>query len=128
MRTRLAAFLSAFALLVLACTSMQPVTLAVDDDGRTVQMITGQELVLNLDSDRKGGYRWWLSDSTDVILIPLGKPGYASRGASKGAGGFEVWRFKAARTGTQVLRFEYTRSANDEDAPAKTLRYTVVVK
>jgi predicted secreted protein len=116
------------ALVVFACTSMQPVTLSVEDDGRTVQMLSGQELVLNLESDRRTGYRWWLADSTDVILIPLGKPGYASRGASKGAGGFEVWRFKAAHAGTQVLRFEYLRSVADESPAARTLRYTVVVK
>jgi inhibitor of cysteine peptidase len=99
----------------------------MEDDGRTVEMVTGQELVLNLDSNPGTGYRWWLADSTDIVLIPLGKPGYSSR-AGKGAAGFEVWRFKAARAGLQVLRFEYMRSLDERDGPAKTLSYTVRVK
>jgi len=128
MRARLVAFLSVFALVVLACTSMQPVKLSVDDEGRTVQMISGQELVLNLEADHSKGLRWWLADSVDVILIPLGKPGYSSRSASPAGGGFEVWRFKAARAGMQVLRFEYLGSLKETATPARTLSYTIVVK
>lgn len=113
---------------ILACASIQPIALTVADSGRTIDMVQGQELVLNLNSNPSTGFRWWLADSSEIALIPSARPVYtADPKVAAGGGGVETWRFKAAQAGKQTLRFEYRRSFEESIPPAKTLTYKVVV-
>jgi inhibitor of cysteine peptidase len=115
---------------LLACSSIKPLALTSSDSGTTIEMVQGQELVLTLESNRTTGYRWWLADSNQIVLLPTERPSYQANPAPPGAvgtGGVETWRFKAAQSGTQTLRFEYKRSFAEQESPAKTLVYTVVV-
>jgi predicted secreted protein len=106
---------------LMGCASVPPVTLTVADTGRTIEMFEGQDLILTLETDRWTGFRWWLADSTEVVLIPLGKPGYTEVDSH----GAETWRFRAAKQGRQTLKFDYKRAAGDD--AEKSLHYDVVV-
>jgi len=117
--------------LALACTSIKPLALSSSDSGKTIDMVQGQELVLTLESNHSTGYRWWLADSSRVVvMLPSERPSYQPKPPDEralGAGGVETWRFKAAQVGKQTLRFEYKRSFDEKESPAKTVRYSVVV-
>ena len=117
--------------LVLACTSIKPLALSSSDGGKTVEMDPGQELVLTLDSNPATGYRWWLAASSHVVvMLPTERPSYQSKPPDEralGAAGVETWRFKAAQVGKQTLLFEYKRSFDEKEPPAKTVSYRVVV-
>ena len=117
--------------LVLACTSIKPLALSSSDGGKTVEMVQGQELVLTLESNHAPGYRWWLADSSRVVvMLPTERPSYQSKPPDEralGAAGVETWRFKAAQVGKQTLLFEYKRSFDEKEPPAKTVSYRVVV-
>lgn len=122
-------FAIAFIVMIVSCTSIKPLNLTSADSGRTIDLTVGQDLYLELESNRSTGYRWWLADSTDVVLVPIGKPSYeAPATTGVGASGMETWWFRAAKLGSQTLLFEYRRSWEEGEKPAKTLRYDVIVK
>jgi inhibitor of cysteine peptidase len=126
---RTSCFVIAFIAMIVACASVKPLHLTSADSNRTIDLTVGQDLYLELESNRTTGYRWWLADSTEAIVIPIGKPSYqAPATTGLGASGTETWWFRAAKLGSQTLLFEYRRSWEESEKPARTLRYDVVVK
>jgi inhibitor of cysteine peptidase len=122
-------FVIAIITMIAACTAIKPLHLTAADNNRAVELTVGQDLYLELESNRTTGYQWWLTDSTEVVVVPIGKPTYtAPQSTGVGAGGTETWWFRAARLGSQTLTFEYRRSWEEGEKPAKTLRYDVTVK
>jgi predicted secreted protein len=49
-------------------------------------------------------------------------------GSTVGAGGVEVWRFKAMKAGRQGLQFEYRRPWEKGAPPAKIVTFSVTVE
>jgi predicted secreted protein len=45
-----------------------------------------------------------------------------------GAGGINIFRFRAEQPGNAMLEFAYSRVWEKEAAPAKVLRYEVIVQ
>jgi predicted secreted protein len=122
-------FVIALIAMIVACTSIKPLNLTSADSGRAIELTVGQDLYLELESNRATGYQWWLADSTEVVLVPIGKPSYkAPATTGVDASGTETWWFRASRLGSQTLLFEYKRSWEKGEKPAKTLRYDVMVK
>lgn len=96
--------------------------------GWPVTLQVGQELTARLTANRSTGYGWTLRAGSDGgILEPQGKPDYETAGDTKpGAGGVEVFRFKAAKPGQTTLAFDYKRAG--DASPAKSATYTVTVQ
>ena len=57
-KLRIVSCLATIALGTIACTSMQPVVLTIEDKGRTIELVTDQDLVLNA-SHETGGVETW---------------------------------------------------------------------
>jgi predicted secreted protein len=96
--------------------------------GWPVTLQVGQELTARLTANRSTGYGWTLRAKSDGgILAQQGEAGYeAPADALPGAGGVEVFRFKATKPGQTTLAFDYKRAG--DASPAKSATYTVTVQ
>ncbi len=100
------------------------------DDGKVVNAIVGQVLTVRLPGNRTTGYSWNEPATSEMVLDRVGEPAYVTNPGPSGmvgAGGKEVWRFRAAKAGRQILRLEYARRWETNVAPAKVVTFNVVV-
>ncbi len=102
---------------------------AYSDSNQTIDIKTSKEFVIliALESNITTGYSWQASfDSTALELVEqtyeLGE--YAKEGML-GAGGTELYRFKALKSGTFQITFEYQRPWEDESIDQKTFTIDV---
>jgi inhibitor of cysteine peptidase len=121
--------LLAILLLVGCATDRSTETLTPLDDN-AVTLRVGQVLLLQLPANHTTGYAWADRTPSQGILQRDGEPVYQEQPspAGVGAGGTEIWRFRAVKVGGQTLRFEYARPWETNAAPARVLSYEVVVK
>ncbi len=96
--------------------------------GWPVTLQVTQELTARLTANRSTGYGWTLRAGSDGgILAQQGAADYERpEGAPPGAGGVEVFRFKATKPGQTTLAFDYKRAG--DSSPAKSVSYTVTVQ
>ena len=104
----------------------RPRMLAESDAARPIELERGKRITLRLEADHSTAHRWLLTQSGDAGLDQIGEPFYATERAVAGGGGAEYWTFRATRSGTKALRFEYGRPW--EKSAAKVLTYTVNVR
>ena len=100
-----------------------------DDDGRWVELHEGQQLTLSLDSNPTTGYRWEIVDGGPAILDQVGEAEFRSGDSDTnlvGAGGVEVFRFKAKDSGQGVLKLGYRRPWEDAE-PLETFNVQILV-
>ena len=114
---------------------VEPVEVNVneDDDGGQVELELGQILVVTLESNPTAGY-WWeweQAENPESILEQIGeaefKPSETGEPPLVGAGGWEIFRFKAVSVGQMTLELVYHRSWEDVE-PLKTFSIQVVVR
>ena len=99
-----------------------------DDAGGRVELDQGQVLVVTLESNPSTGYRWEVVEYPESILEQLGEPEYISSGEPvAGAGGWEIFRFKAVIAGRMYLRLIYRRPWEEDVEPVKTFSIDVTV-
>jgi predicted secreted protein/uncharacterized lipoprotein NlpE involved in copper resistance len=106
-------------------SDLPPLTLLESDSGRTIEVERGQRVFFVLGANRTTGFDWGL-DSPGP-LTSLGNPVYA-QGTVPGAGGTEIWTFRASGSGKQELVFRYGRPQLRDLPAAKTATYTISVR
>ena len=110
--------------------SAETVEVNEDNDGGQVELELGKLLVVTLESYPSTGYRWELVEDNESILKQFGEVEFKSSETSEapivGAGGWEIFRFKAVSTGQMTLELVYHRSWEDVE-PVKTFSIQVVV-
>ncbi|HEU4356351.1 MAG TPA: protease inhibitor I42 family protein [Actinomycetota bacterium] len=122
---RLASSLVVLVTLVLpACASdggsgedLRTVELTAEDAGSAISVRPGDEIVVTLGSNATTGFAWELTvEPAAEILEFLGSEYVAPETELVGAGGQEVWRFRAAAEGTTSFTLTYLRSFSGETA------------
>lgn len=124
------------ALLLGACVAAPPQEAAPDtfvvqtqEQARTLNLNIGQPLLLRFSANPSTGFAWGLVTPSQ-LLVADGKPAFepnASAPGTVGAPGFETWKFRAVKAGTETLRFEYRRSWENAERPAQIATYYVNV-
>jgi inhibitor of cysteine peptidase len=98
------------------------------DNGRTVQLTAGAELVLRLHAQLGTGFGWKVAENDARVLSPEGEPGTEREGEPKPGGAeVQVFRFRAASTGSAGLALVYARPWERNVPPAKTFHLAVRV-
>ena len=101
-----------------------------DDNGGQFELERGQILVVTLESNPSTGYKWELTEQDKSILLQLGEVEFKSSDTGDpptvGAGGWEVFRFRAVNAGQMPLLFFYHRSWEDAE-PLSTFSIQVTV-
>ena len=96
--------------------------------GEQVQLSVGESLVVTLASNATTGYSWTLDKNSDEgVLHESGHEYIAPNTTLVGAGGKEVWTFKAIKKGTSTISMEYSRPWEEGIPPVETFDLTVVV-
>ncbi|HEY41250.1 MAG TPA: protease inhibitor I42 family protein [Dehalococcoidia bacterium] len=101
-------------------------------DGQEVVIDAGKLLVIELPSNPTTGFRWELSEPVDEDLITLVESNYEpvteSTTGIAGAGGTEVWTFKALTAGNATIAMEYSRPWEGGEKAVETFEVTVIIK
>ena len=100
--------------------------------GKTIEISAGNSLTVTLDSNPTTGFSWALKAiGNESVLEQAGhefKAAPASNPPLLGAGGKEIWTFKALNKGSSTISMEYVRSWEQNVEPQDTFALTVVVK
>jgi inhibitor of cysteine peptidase len=118
-------------LLLVGCATSHPLkTLTPLDNGHEIRVTVGQVLVVELPSNHTTGFCWSERSDAESVVEKVGEPAYmqdSSPFGIVGAGGTEIWRFRAAKVGQQTLRLDYARPWEKDVAPVRTVSFDVVV-
>ncbi len=94
-------------------------------------MDRGDELVVRLHSNRTTGYSWSLVMTGGGVLKQQGEAAYETPRSDRrltGAGGVEVWKFRAVKAGALMLTFNYRRPWEKGVPPVKSLTWPVTIR
>jgi inhibitor of cysteine peptidase len=123
-------FVSVVALL--AACGARDMSVGRDKNGGKVDLTTGETLVISLDSNPTTGYSWEIQETDATLLNLKGYPEFVQQpnnGALVvGAGGTQVFRFEALKTGSTTLTLVYHRPFEKNVAPVDTYSLTVNIK
>lgn len=99
------------------------------ESSTSIKVEIGQEFVIKLRSNRTTGYQWRLAKSLDKDILQLVKSKYvAPKTSALGAGGDELWTFKAVGKGRTQISLEYVRLWKKDAPPLKTKNFMVTVR
>jgi predicted secreted protein len=108
----------------------EEINVNIEDEGGQVELEQGQILVVTLDSNPTTGYSWEQAENQEPILEQMGQPEFKQSLTGgrpvAGAGGWEIFRFKAVSSGQMNLELVYHRSWEDVE-PLKTFSIQVSV-
>ena len=94
-----------------------------------VEVEVGQEFTITLESNPTTGYQWQLAKPLDEgILKFIGSEYKAPETELLGAGGKEVWTFKAVNRGIAEISLKYVRLWEKDVPPAKEQTFAIIVK
>ena len=102
----------------------------VNQDGKPTHLAVGQTVVVKLASNPSTGYGWDVKQADNGVLQQVNhsfEQPPQTNPPMTGAGGTEVWAFKALKTGQQTLHFAYTRSWEKDVAPIQQVDYRIIV-
>jgi inhibitor of cysteine peptidase len=123
------------AVVLTACSPWCPdqsagwLVLTASENSREVSIGVGQGLEVRLASNPSTAYCWVLVASSESVLEAQGDAVFVpDPSGAIGAGGTEVWRFRAGRAGHQTLSLEYRRMWEDPAVAAQTVSYSITVR
>lgn len=108
-------------------TNMTEKTEEYLNPGEPIKVKAGQRFTIMMRSNPTTGYGWQLSKALDNKITLVTNTYIPPDSKLCGAGGHEVWTFKAIGEGQTEISMKYVRSW-EKDQPAKTNVYTVIVK
>ena len=106
-----------------------PSVINVSESGKQIELSPGDSLVVTLDSNPSTGFSWAVSRiSNEGIVNKVSNEFKGADTGMVGAGGQEIWTFKALDKGTSTIEMKYVRPWETGVEPAATFNVTVVVK
>jgi len=117
-------------LLLLACSSAQKeVSVDASYTGKEIEVAVGSSLIVTLESNPTTGFKWELTRGADDAVLELVDYKFeAPESTLIGAGGKEVWVFKALKKGRSIISMKYRRPWERSIKAAKTFVLEVIVK
>ncbi len=104
-----------------------PMRLSESDSGKIVEMFIGDELEVVLPGKPTTGYIWEVS-LLDSTLLRQGNTDFFSDTNAIGAGGMEIFRFKAIATGNVEVELIFHRPFEQNVPPNKKFKFTAIIK
>jgi inhibitor of cysteine peptidase len=109
------------------------------DDGATVKLALGGELIIALESNPSTGFAWDVAEISGPQIELVGEPEFLPRESDTpvvGAPGTQVFTFSTTGTGMPAgdepavvqVSLEYTRSFEPDTPPEKTYAVTVEIR
>ena len=109
-------------------TNMSEKTEEYLNPGEPIKVKAGQRFTIRLESNPTTGYGWQLAGPLDQTVVQCVTNIYEAPDSKlMGAGGHEIWTFRAIGEGQAEISMKYVRPW-EQDKPARTNVYTVIVK
>jgi len=104
------------------------VTVTDQDNGKDIDLPSGQTMVVKLASNPSTGYKWTVEG--DPAPLKLEKQSYrkSTKSSAMGAPGVQIFQFRAGSSGIANLKLNYHRSWEYNQPPAKTFSLRVNVR
>ncbi len=102
--------------------------LIISDPGRNIEVLSGNEFKIIIDSNPSTGYHWELIGNLDDTIIQFVSKDYrADEPVMAGSGGSDLWTFKAVAAGeTKIVMGNYPPGQGE---PAiQEVTFTIIVK
>lgn len=104
-----------------------------DTTESSMKVRAGQDFTISIKSNPTTGYHWELTEPLDEKVVTKVSSEYkpdVSGGSSQpmGAGGVEVWTFRAVAKGATDIRMKYVRPWEKDAAPAEERVFAVTVE
>ncbi|MDD5288208.1 MAG: protease inhibitor I42 family protein [Dehalococcoidales bacterium] len=119
------------ALLAMTACSSLPNQVLTDESssGKQIEIAAGGTLTVTLESNQTTGYSWELKEIGDTDILQKTDNKYEAPNTGLiGAGGKEIWNFKALKEGKSTLTMEYSQPWAGGQKGAKSFSLTVIVK
>jgi inhibitor of cysteine peptidase len=102
---------------------------AMAAEPKPIMVTVGQEFKISLQYNTSTGYQWQFGKPPDEKFLKLLGTEY-KRPASKllGAGGDEIWAFKAVAKGKTRLELNYVRPWETGSPPAQRTNFVIIIK
>ena len=98
------------------------------DCGSSVDLNTGDALVLDMDGNPTTGYVWEVESSDPAVIKSAGEPEFNADSTAVGAGGTVTFRFTAVAKGQATLKLTYHRPFEKNVPALKSCEVTINVK
>ena len=109
------------------CGKSGQTSLSASDNGKTINLKAGSQIVITLDGNPSTGYNWEAKDLDTNLLKQVGDPSFKSSNSNLvGSGGSITLTFKSLKAGTTTLTLVYHRSWETNVAPLSTYTVTIV--
>ena len=115
--------------LVLLCLGLGSLLTSEAAQPKPITVTVGQEFKISLQYNASTGYQWEFGKPPDENFLKLLGTEY-KRLESKlvGAGGDEIWTFKALAKGKTQLELNYVRPWEKGSPPAQRTNFVIVIK
>lgn len=100
------------------------------DSSTPIKVELGKKFAIVLESNPTTGYKWDFSKPPDRSILEFSGSKYIAPESTPpaGAGGKEVWTFKAANKGTALIVLKYVRPWEKDMYPLETRTFVVEVQ
>jgi predicted secreted protein len=96
---------------------------------KVIEVQAGQNFTIILKANATTGYQWQFAKPLDENLVQLISSKYlADKINLVGAGGKQIWLFKALKVGQTNISFKYVRSWEKNTLPQNEEFYLVIIK
>ena len=96
---------------------------------KNIEVKIGERFIIGLGANHTTGYQWQLASLASPNILGLVSNEYRPVEPNRiGAGGKEVWTFKATGKGKAGLIFNYVRPWEKDAKPAETVDFLITVR
>jgi len=106
---------------------IKEVMVDMEDNGRQINLYSGQTLVVSLEAQPSTGYTWEVVELDELILRQEGDPEFQPASGGIGAPGVQIFRFEAVSAGETDLRMIYHQPWVEGVEPLETFSVHVIV-
>lgn len=119
-------------LIILLCSCKSIAELTFDDKGKSFELEKGDRINIKLESNPTTGYSWILGGETDTSVVSLFDSKFVQTEKEEelvGAGGYEIFTFKAENSGQTEITLTYQRPWEEEELKGEFLfKINITVK
>jgi inhibitor of cysteine peptidase len=101
------------------------------NNGDSIKLAVDDTVIIKLESNPTTGYGWILDEKTDTSIIAIVDSEYVQSEEGEelvGAGGHEIFTFKALVSGDTDIILNYERSWEEEEEPLETFEISISVE
>ena len=99
------------------------------DEEKTIKIKEGVNFIISLKSNKTTGYEWRLASPMEGTILALESSQYEPPKTKRmGAGGRELWTFRAKQKGEIIVMFHYVRPWENDISPTRKKAFKIIVK